>query len=630
MIRDSRIQGRVCCGLLMIVCLAGAAAMAIMRLAAAAPAQPVPSDRSSPVATTQPQLTTQPTTSPWHRDVFRAGQGGVHTYRIPATVRSPKGTLLVFCEARKLAQNDASPTDMVLSRSEDGGVTWSAPQALVKGQGTDAIMNPVAVVDGTTGTVFLVCCNTNRTERGQHRRHILLSSRDDGRTWAEVEGFAKAVADADDCFVSGPGCGIQTRTGRLIVPGYSITDKLDAENERGIFSRVLYSDDHGTTWKMGKAVDKDTNESQVVELSDGRLLMNMRQGTGQCCRAIAFSKDAGESWSVVDWDRALNECPCQGSIIRLPGAGPGGKDALAFANPDNIGDRYGVERNRLTVRLSYDEGKTWPVKKLVHAGPASYSGLVALPNGDLGLVFEGGQKHRREWIRFVHLPLGWVKDDTSVSKQQAKSVYVIGDSISMQYGPYLKTYLDGFMGYARKEATDEARLKLACPQGDNGGDSSMVLAFLKAKAAAGGIHADFLLLNCGLHDIKTNPATGAKQVTLSQYETNLRAIIKTVAGMGPRLIWVRTTPCDERVHNTKGAQFHRFSADCIAYNTVADRVMKEAGVPSIDLYNFTLTLGNDLYCDHVHFREPIRQQQAAFLAGWLHAYVAQAAAPANK
>ncbi len=145
----------------------------------------------------------------------------------------------------------------------------------------------------------------------------------------------------------------------------------------------------------------------------------------------------------------------------------------------------------------------------------------------------------------------------------------------------------------------------------------MVLAFLREKARTDGIAADLLLLNCGLHDIKTDPATGLRQVPLPLYVANLRAIIDTVALMPPRLVWLRTTPCDETVHNYAGMPFHRFAADCDAYNQAADRVMAEAGVPVIDLHTFTLNLGPGLYCDHVHFHEQIRQQQAAFIAGWL-------------
>jgi len=342
-------------------------------------------------------------------DVFVAGQDGVHTYRIPAMVLSPSGAVLVFCEARKQSISDASPTDMVLKRSLDGGNTWLPMQTLVRGEGTDALMNPVAAVDRATGTVFLMCCNTNRKTRGEHRRHLLLASRDDGATWSAPVDIGSRIAGYDDTFVPGPGCGIQTRTGRLVVPGYTSPEKIDAKNEQGFRSRVLYGDDGGKTWRMGQPVDNHTNESQVVELADGRLMLNMRQGTGRSCRATAISKDGGETWSPVTWDRALNECPCQASILRHSSADKDGRSIIVFANPNNAGERYGVvERTKMTVRISYDEAQTWPVKKLIHAGPSSYSGLVGFSNGDVGLVFEGGEKHRREWIRFTRLPPAWL------------------------------------------------------------------------------------------------------------------------------------------------------------------------------------------------------------------------------
>ncbi len=198
-----------------------------------------------------------------------------------------------------------------------------------------------------------------------------------------------------------------------------------------------------------------------------------------------------------------------------------------------------------------------------------------------------------------------------------KKIYIIGDSISIQYGPYLQAYLNGIIDYARKEGEEEALLNLDDPQGANGGDSGRVLAFLAAKAAAGGVDADLLLVNCGLHDIKTDPVTGRKQVPLSQYRENLRAVLAVATQVRPRLVWLRTTPCDEAIHNTADMTFHRFAADGVAYNQAADEIMRAAGVPIIDLYTFTRNLGPDLYCDHVHFHEPVRQKQAAFLAGWL-------------
>ena len=198
-----------------------------------------------------------------------------------------------------------------------------------------------------------------------------------------------------------------------------------------------------------------------------------------------------------------------------------------------------------------------------------------------------------------------------------KSIYVIGDSISIQYGPYLEEMLRGVWQYGRKEGDEEARLNLDRPQGANGGDSSMVLDFLRGRADSGGIPADLLLLNCGLHDIKTDPATGYKQVPLPEYERNLRSILELRPRPGS-LAWIRTTPCDERVHNrVPGPGFQRFARDVEAYNAAADAIMRAAGVPVLDLYTFTCNLGPELYCDHVHFADAIRRQQAAFIAGWL-------------
>jgi hypothetical protein len=201
--------------------------------------------------------------------------------------------------------------------------------------------------------------------------------------------------------------------------------------------------------------------------------------------------------------------------------------------------------------------------------------------------------------------------------------YIIGDSISIHYGPYLKQYLVGVMEYARKEGEAEALLNLDNPQGANGGDSSMVLAFLKGLARSGGVDADLLLVNCGDHDIKRNAVTGTVQVPIVDYECNLRSIVTMAREMRVPLVWIRTTPFDERIHNSAGLKFHRFASDAAAYNAVADRVMHEAGVPAIDLYTFTCNLGPDLYCDHAHFHEHIREKQAAFIAGWLNAWMAR-------
>lgn len=197
------------------------------------------------------------------------------------------------------------------------------------------------------------------------------------------------------------------------------------------------------------------------------------------------------------------------------------------------------------------------------------------------------------------------------------NLYVIGDSISIHYGPFLEQQLQGVMGYARKEGSKN---DLDNPNGANGGDSSMVLEFLREQAAANNIDADLLLVNCGLHDIKTHRETGQRQISTEDYAANLRAIIDTAATMKTQLVWIRTTPLDETIHNARDVGFLRYNADHEAYQRVADEIMHEANIPVIDLHTFTANLGPELFSDHVHYPGPIREKQAAYIAGWLDAY----------
>ena len=204
----------------------------------------------------------------------------------------------------------------------------------------------------------------------------------------------------------------------------------------------------------------------------------------------------------------------------------------------------------------------------------------------------------------------------TVPEQMMQTVFVLGDSISVHYGPHLKKMLDGRFGYDRKRGLAQALADLDRPVGANGGDSRQVLEFLREQSQRG-VEYDILLLNCGLHDLRTAPETGEKQVPIEEYRRNLRSILGVAREMGVRTVWVRTTPIDDERHNGRGVGFKRYDRDVVLYNEVADAVMAEYGVPGIDLYTFTKGLGNDVYSDHAHFTEAVRALQAAFTAGHL-------------
>ncbi|CAN5565817.1 hypothetical protein BH09VER1_BH09VER1_48300 [soil metagenome] len=204
-------------------------------------------------------------------------------------------------------------------------------------------------------------------------------------------------------------------------------------------------------------------------------------------------------------------------------------------------------------------------------------------------------------------------------------LFVIGDSISIQYGPYLETLLAGKLSYDRKRDTGSecALADLNIAGGANGGDSSMVLAYLRHRHATDPLPADYLLLNCGLHDIKTHPATRIIQVPLDQYQENLTAILAEAHSMGLGTLWVRNTPVIDEIHNSRSTEFHRHAADVATYNAAADTIMRAAGIPLLDLHTFSQSLLPAAFIDHVHYSEEARQKQATFLAGEILRHIQQ-------
>lgn len=202
------------------------------------------------------------------------------------------------------------------------------------------------------------------------------------------------------------------------------------------------------------------------------------------------------------------------------------------------------------------------------------------------------------------------------------SVFLIGDSISIQYGPYLEEYLAGPISFERKTDDGQAQKNLDVPAGANGGDSRMVLAYLRKKIQEPAFQPDYLVLNCGLHDIKRDPKTGVIQVTADEYRNNLLSIIELTKSKNIAMIWVRTTPVVDSIHNTRSKTIRRYAADVATYNAIADETFTRNNVPMVDLFGFTQKLGSEQFIDHVHYNEHTRALQAAFLAGSIQSYLA--------
>jgi len=342
--------------------------------------------------------------SPQDRQIlWQSGQGGYHTYRIPALLVTGAGTVLAFCEGRKHHSHDTGDIDLLMKRSQDNGKTWS-PAQIIWDDGTNTCGNPCPILDRTTGVIWLLLTWNDGRDREPEiingksrdtRRVFLTSSQDDGATWALPQEITEEVKPARwTWYATGPGAGIQLErgpaAGRLIAP----CDHIEKES-KAYYSHVIYSDDHGATWQLGGRTPQPfVNECQAAELEDGRLMLNMRNyDRSHRLRQIAFSSDAGRTWHDQQFQSELIEPICQASLRRYRWTRNGEKGILLFSNPASDSSR-----TNMTLRASNDDGKTWPVFYRLHAGPSAYSDLAVLADGRIACLYEAGAKSPYETI----------------------------------------------------------------------------------------------------------------------------------------------------------------------------------------------------------------------------------------
>jgi sialidase-1 len=342
--------------------------------------------------------------------LFLRGRSGYHTYRIPALAVTTRSTVLAFAEGRKNSGGDAGKIDLFVRRSTDNGKSWSA-QEMIWSDGDNTCGNACPVVDRDTGTIWLLS-TWNRGDDHEKdiiaqtsrdtRRVFVIHSIDDGRTWSAArEITTDAKLPRWTWYATGPGNGIQIEhgphQGRLVIP----CDHIEADSKH-YYSHIIYSDDHGKSWKLGGSTpEHQVNECEVVELAAGRLMLNMRNyDSAKKCRQVAMSEDGGLTWKDQRLDPALIEPRCQAALERYSWSGPTNRSVILFSNPASESKRV-----NLTVRASFDEGQTWPVSRVLHAGPAAYSDLAVLANGQIACLYEAGATNAYEAIVFRSLPL---------------------------------------------------------------------------------------------------------------------------------------------------------------------------------------------------------------------------------
>lgn len=354
-------------------------------------------------------------------DVFPPGFNGIVRYRIPGLVVTAKGTVLAYCEARKNDSKDWGEIEVHLRRSTDGGRTWLPPQHIahlseriegnprkaVGGEHEQTVNNPVAIVDRETGAIeFLYCVN--------YARCFSIRSTDDGVSWSRPTEITQSFEPFRKHYpwkviATGPGHGIQLKNGRLMVPIWLAWggNGDHAPSACG----TIFSDDHGKTWQAGDIAIPNAgafgnpNESILATLSDDRVIMISRNESRPNRKLVTFSTDGATGWSQPEFHTDLWEPRCMAGLLTHSSG------VLLFSNPRTLPlDANGREipngrgkRENLSVRLSRDDGKTWPVSKPLETGPSAYSDLAEMPDGTVLCLCE-----LRESISCIRFSLDWV------------------------------------------------------------------------------------------------------------------------------------------------------------------------------------------------------------------------------
>jgi sialidase-1 len=345
-------------------------------------------------------------------DVFINGQEGYPAFRIPALITTKRGTLLAFAEGRG-SLRDHAENDIVLKRSTDSGKTWG-PLQLVHEDGTNSLGNPTVVIVRETGRALLMYqryakgFDEHKAEPGLDGPRICRTftqySDDDGATWSkpvEVTHQVKRPTEVTST-ATGPGIGIQLargkHAGRILMPF-----------NQGPYGKwkvyAVFSDDGGRAWTYGETAPEGAagyaNEVQFVELNDGSVMLNARnQGGGLRIRKVSVSRDGGKTWSPTKHDTTLIEPVCQASILRHPGGENPASGVFLFSNPATQ-----TGRTNGMVRLSRDQGSTWPLSRVIYPGGFAYSCLASLPDGVVGCLFERDGTTKISFARFT---LNWI------------------------------------------------------------------------------------------------------------------------------------------------------------------------------------------------------------------------------
>lgn len=364
--------------------------------------------------------------------LFEEQTDGFMLYRIPGMVVTARGSVLAYCEARKLSVADRGEIEVHLRRSTDGGRTFSLPVQVAhlgprlprnpvlppgkesKDMGApneQTVNNPVAIAT-RSGRVHLVYCV-------EYMRCFQILSDDDGLTWSdpvEITSALDAFREQIDwqAIATGPGHGIELSNGRLVIPVW-VSDYRPT-GRSGKAAATIYSDDGGETWHAGELAIPEGGEANVVELSDGSVMLTARNADPSSRRLASISRTGYSHWSRPRLIEELKEPGCMAAVTRYS-ISLDSPPQLLFSNLQTTKREHSA-RGNLTIHLSHDDGFSWPGSQTIESGPSAYSDLAVLPDGTILCFFESGTKlpkveRKRDWayanLSLARFNLAWIE-----------------------------------------------------------------------------------------------------------------------------------------------------------------------------------------------------------------------------
>lgn len=346
--------------------------------------------------------------------VFKAGESGYHTFRIPAIIKHASGSLLAFCEGRKANSSDFGDIDIVMKRSEDGGTSWGPLQVVVDRAESQA-GNPAPVFDQLDtrypkGRVLLFYNTGNQPEntirKGIGMREVwYIASTDGGISWetpvnitAQVHHPAALEPSGADwrSYANTPGHALQIMQGPFrgrIVVAANHSAGAPLPRFKDYQAHTFFTNDHAQSFSLGGNVSFDgSNESMAAELANGGILLNSRNQSGDVrARIISRSNNGGVSWDTTYYERSLIDPVNQGAVLTL-----GFKKGKAIVVSSHTQDS--LRRNNLLLHISRNDGYNWEQVAMVDATEAAtpkdytaYSDLVQITKQQLGVLYERNQ-----------------------------------------------------------------------------------------------------------------------------------------------------------------------------------------------------------------------------------------------